>query len=253
MSEHYYQIFYRRFVVALQFLTPTHIWLKLQAEDKDTGCSASYYPLIGLIIGLLMFLFLALLQLLSDSVSAAVLAALVLLVWVMSTGTLHLYGLAGSVDVLLSDKDKNPDIKHEPRSSAMAIVVLVILLLLKWVALESIIDLQQNWVIIFIPALARSYILLLLNSTSYNSENDLLSIVVNNFPAQKHINTILFISSIVFIFSLGLWLLCFSLLVFIFLRYLMNRKVHGSNADTIGAMVEIIEMSSLVFMVFLLA
>jgi len=254
MSEQYYQIFIRRFLIALQFLTRIPVWLKEQAEDKDIGCSASYYPLIGLIIGFLLFSFLWFLQLLSSSISPAVLAALVLAAWVILTGALHLDGLADSVDALIggmSDKDKMLEIMKDSRSGPMAVTALVVLLLLKWVALESIIQQQQNWIIIFVPALARAYILLLLNTTKYISEDGLAATLVANFPAQKHINTILFICSIVFVFSLGFWLLILSLLVFSLLRYLMNKHLQGINGDTIGAMVELIEMSSLIFILFL--
>lgn len=254
MTEQYHQIFYRRFLIALQFLTRIPVWIKQQAEDKDVGCSASYYPLIGLIIGLFLFSFLWFLQYLSASVNPAVLAALVLAVWVIITGALHLDGLADSIDGLIggmSDKNKILEIMHDSRSGPMAVTALVLVLLLKWVALESIIEQHQNWVIIFIPALARAYILLLLNTTKYISDDGLGSILVENFPAQKHINTILFICSVVFIFSLGFWLLILSLLVFLLLRQLMKKHLQGTNGDTIGAMVEIVEMSSLIFMLFL--
>jgi len=254
MSKQYYQIFIRRFLIALQFLTRIPVWLKQQAEDKDIGCSASYYPLIGLIIGFLLFSFLWFLQLLSTSVSSAVLAALVLAVWVAITGALHLDGLADSVDGLIggmADKNKMLEIMKDSRSGPMAVTALVVLLLLKWVALESIIQQQLNWVIIFVPALARAYILLLLNTTKYISEDGLASTLVANFPAQKHINTILFICSIIFIFSLGFWLIILSLLVFALLRYLMNKHLQGATGDTIGAMVEVIEMASLIFILFL--
>ena len=254
MSEQYYQIFIRRFLIALQFLTRIPVWFKQPAEDKDVGCSASYYPLIGLIIGFLLFSLLWFLQFLSVSVSPGVLAALVLAAWVMITGALHLDGLADSVDGLIggiSDKDKMLEIMKDSRSGPMAVTALIVVLLLKWVALESIIIQQLNWVIIFIPALARAYILLLLNTTKYISEEGLASTLVANFPAQKHINTILFICSLVFVFSLGFWLLILSLLVFTLLRFLMKKHLQGTNGDTIGAMVEIIEMSSLIFILFL--
>jgi adenosylcobinamide-GDP ribazoletransferase len=254
MSEQYYQIFFRRFLIALQFLTRIPVWIKEQAADKDIGCSASYYPLIGLIIGFLLFSFLWFLQLLSDSVSPAILAALLLAFWVMITGALHLDGLADCVDALvggMADKDKMLEIMKDSRSGPMAVTAITVVLLLKWVALESIIQQQQIWAIIFVPALARAYILLLLNTTKYISNNGLASVLVENFPAQKHINTILFICSIVFIFSLGFWLLILSLLVFLLLRQLMKKHLQGTNGDSIGAMVEIIEMSSLIILLFL--
>lgn len=253
MQEQYYHIFFRRIQIAMQFLTRLPVWLKNPPQDKDVGCSASYYPMVGLIIGLLLFAFLWLLQYSSNDIPSSLLAALVLSAWVIITGALHLDGLADSVDGFiggLNDTDKTLEIMKDSRSGPMAVVALILLLLLKWVALQSIIELQQNWVIIFIPALARAYILLLLATTDYVSKEGLASVMLENFPAQKHINTILFICSIVFIFSLGFWLVLASLAVFFMLRYLMQKKIQGCNGDTTGAMVEIIEMAGLVFVVF---
>lgn len=254
MSE-YHTIFFRRVSIALQFLTRIPIWFKNQPSDKDIGCSASYYPFVGLIIGSILFSLLWLLQLLPSLVSATVLAAIVLAAWVAITGALHLDGLADSVDGFASgiaDKEKILTIMKDSRSGPMGVTALIILLLLKWVALESLIEQDQNWVIIFIPALGRTYILLLLGTTKYISIDGIAETMRANFPAQKHIITILFISLVVFMFSLGFSLLLLSLLVFVSFRYLMIKRLQGCNGDTIGAMVEIIEMSSLLFMVFLL-
>jgi adenosylcobinamide-GDP ribazoletransferase len=255
MTDQYYTIFFRRVLIAIQFLTRIPVWLKQKPEDKDVGCSASYYPFVGLIIGGLLFIFLWLVQLIPSSISPALLAALVLTFWVMITGGLHLYGLANSADGLidgLSDKEKIIAFMKDSYSGPMGVIALILLLLLKWVALESLIEHGQNWVIIFIPSLARAYILLLLGTTEYISKEDLAETMRANFPAQKHIITVLFISSLVFIFSLGFSLVFLSLLVFILLRYQMKKHLQGCTGDTIGAMVEIIEMSALVFMVFLL-
>ncbi|MFK5984536.1 MAG: adenosylcobinamide-GDP ribazoletransferase [Pseudomonadota bacterium] len=254
MQEQYYHIFFRRIQIAIQFLTRLPVWLKYPPQDKDVGCSASYYPMVGLIIGLILFSLLWLLQYFSTQIPSSLLAALLLSAWVIITGALHLDGLADMVDGLvggMANSDKILAIMKDSRSGPMAVVALVLLLLLKWTALESIIELQHNWVIIFIPALARAYILLLLTTTDYISKGGLASIMLENFPAQKHINTILFISAMVFVFSLGIWLLLASLVVFFMFRYLMLKRIHGCNGDTIGAMVEIIEMSSLVFVILL--
>ncbi len=254
MQEHYHQIFFRRMQIALQFLTRLPVWLKNPPLDKDVGCSASYYPIVGLIIGGLLFSFLWVLQSFSSTVSSSLLAGLVLAVWVIITGALHLDGLADSIDGFiggLADQDKILQIMKDSRSGPMAVVTLILVLLLKWQALQSIIELELNWAIIFIPALARAYILLLLATTRYVSKAGLASTMLENFPAQIHINTILFICAAVFIFSLGFWVLLGSLLVFFILKSLMLKKIQGCNGDTIGAMVEIIETSSLVFLVFL--
>jgi adenosylcobinamide-GDP ribazoletransferase len=261
MTDQYYAIFFRRVLIAIQFLTRIPVWLKQKPKDKDIGCSASYYPFVGLIIGSLLFMFLGLLQLISIPASSAILAALVLVFWVVITGGLHLVGLADSADALvrstdglisgLADKEKNIALIKDGRSGTMGVIALILLLLLKWVALESLIEHGQNWFLIFIPSLARAYILLLLGTTEYVSKDGLAETMRANFPAQKHIITVLFISTLVFIFSLGFSLVFLSLLVFILLRYQMKKHLQGCTGDTIGAMVEIIEMSTLIFMVFL--
>jgi len=51
------------------------------------------------------------------------------------------------------------------------------------------------------------------------------------------------------LFSVGLFALLFGLLVFLLLRYLMERRLNGFTGDTAGAMVELLEAALLIFFV----
>ncbi|MDH5356084.1 MAG: adenosylcobinamide-GDP ribazoletransferase, partial [Gammaproteobacteria bacterium] len=84
------------FLVALQFLTVLPIKLKSLPDPESNGKSLLYYPLVGLLIGIPL----ALLAILFESAPTPLAAILLLSFWVLSTGALHLDGLADSADAL---------------------------------------------------------------------------------------------------------------------------------------------------------
>lgn len=86
----------RAFLVALQFLTRLPVRLRAAPSEEELGRSLLFYPLVGLLIGMLL-------TTLAMAISAAGIsdllgAALVLAAWVVLTGGLHLDGLADSAD-----------------------------------------------------------------------------------------------------------------------------------------------------------
>ena len=124
------------FLIALQFLTRLPVRLPGTPDERTIGNSLLYYPLVGVVIGvLLVALFLAL----ADA-PAGLRAALVLAAWVIVTGALHLDGLADSADAWaggLGDREKTLAIMKDPYCSPAAVVTLVVVLLLKFAALHS--------------------------------------------------------------------------------------------------------------------
>ena len=64
---------------------------------------------------------------------------MLLAVWVLLTGALHLDGVADCADAWVGgfgDREKTFQILKDPRSGPIAVVVLVLVLLVKWAALE---------------------------------------------------------------------------------------------------------------------
>ena len=111
------------FLIALQFLTRIPVTVEVNWSGENMGKSVLFYPLIGLLIGL----FLALLFAVIEQQHSLLVAAIVLMGWVMITGGLHLDGLADSADAWaggLGDKQRTLDIMKDSRSGALAIVVL---------------------------------------------------------------------------------------------------------------------------------
>ena len=87
----------RAFWLALQFLTRLPAPRMTEHTAEDRGRSVLYYPVVGLLIGAVLTAFLFLLA----DVNPGLRAALLLLVWVLLTGALHLDGLADSADAWL--------------------------------------------------------------------------------------------------------------------------------------------------------
>ena len=100
------------------------------------GKAVGFFPAVGLLLGGLL---LGLDEMLRLLWSPGISAALVLLVWVLATGALHLDGFLDSCDGLLGGR--NPEerlrIMKDERVGAFAVVGGVLLLLLKYLALSS--------------------------------------------------------------------------------------------------------------------
>jgi adenosylcobinamide-GDP ribazoletransferase len=95
-----------------------------------------WYPAVGLVIGLILWLVGAVLV---ATTSLFLAATLVLVVWVAITGALHLDGVADCADAWvggLGDRQKVLRILKDPRCGSMAVVSLILLLLTKLAALQ---------------------------------------------------------------------------------------------------------------------
>ncbi|MBT3392283.1 MAG: adenosylcobinamide-GDP ribazoletransferase [Chloroflexi bacterium] len=140
------------FLAALQFLTLSPPLVKRLFTEKELGRAAGFYPLVGVLIGALLYganyglSFIA-----SDMLRAALLLAL----WVTLTGALHLDGLLDAFDGLLGGwtPEKRLEIMRDERVGAFGLSAGVILLLMKYAALSGFS--QSTPALILIPAASR--------------------------------------------------------------------------------------------------
>ena len=138
------------FALALQFLTRIPILFNFVASDRQLGQSVLFYPLIGLLIGSVLWL----LAFGFGDTSTGLKAALVLTGWVWLTGGLHLDGLADCADAWvggLGSRERSLDIMKDPAAGPSAVVLLVLVLLLKWTALMAIPENRLLEVMIVVP------------------------------------------------------------------------------------------------------
>src|ERR1019366_5337054 len=127
------------FMVAVQFLTIAPPVIRRLFTPQEMGRAVGYFPLVGLLLGGLLF---GLDEYLGLLWPPAIRAALVLLAWVLVTGALHIDGFLDTCDGLLGGRttDERLRIMKDERVGAFAVVGGVFLLLIKYLALASVQD-----------------------------------------------------------------------------------------------------------------
>lgn len=237
---------FRPFLIALQFLTVFPIRLKTVPDNRAVGRSLLYYPLVGLLIGLLL----AMIGWLGSGLSGSLHAAIILACWVALTGALHLDGLADSADGWiggLGDRQKTLTIMKDPCCGPAAVVTLVLVLLIKFAALEQLIT-TANWgALILAPLLGRTALILLFLTTPYLRNNGLGTQLANHLPRRASMITVFItLAAVPIVFGTSSFWLLFTLAgTFLLLRALMLRRIGGATGDTAGASVELIETAML--------
>ncbi len=231
------------FFLALQFLTIIPVQHSFIANDKQFGYSCLFFPVIGLLIGILL----ALSTLLITDVAIQIQATIILIAWVMLTGGLHLDGLADCADAWvggLGSHQRSLEIMKDPAAGPVAVVVLLLLLLLKWSILIDVLEKQAIEVLILAPMLGRLAILILMLSTNYMRSAGLGEKMVTNLPKSSAI-VISFIGVLAGFYFLEELPIIFMLIMLFIIRYQANKRLSGVTGDVYGAAVELVEASIL--------
>jgi adenosylcobinamide-GDP ribazoletransferase len=140
------------FLAALQFLTVVPPLIRRPFTARELGQSVGWFPLVGVVLGAslasadytLSFLF-----------PPNVTSALLLTMWVLATGALHLDGFLDSCDGLFGGKttEQRLSIMRDERAGAFAVAGGILLLLVKYSCLAG---LPSRWTALVVaPTLAR--------------------------------------------------------------------------------------------------
>ena len=239
----------RAFWLALQFLTRLPVPQIAEYTAEDRGRSVLYYPVVGLLIGAVLtgFLFL-----LADA-DPGLRAALLLLVWMLLTGALHLDGLADSADAWLGghgDRARTLEIMKDSRSGPAAIVAVALVLIVKFAALSALTHTAYWPALVLAPLLGRAALVLLFLTTPYVRAEGIGAAHAANLPRGGAIVVLLAVAVLVpaLLGYAGLWPVVAALAMAGLLRRLMLRRIGGATGDTLGASCEIVEAAALVVM-----
>ena len=231
-----------RFMIALQFLSTLPVRLKNTPDPEYSAGALLYYPLVGLLIGMLLSIFARITYGLPGNLQAS----LVLAAWVLLTGGLHLDGLADSVDAWvggLGDREKTLTIMKDPCCGPAGVVALLLVLLTKFSALEAVLG-RHSWEsLILAPTLARTALVLLFRTTPYVRPNGLGSSIAAHLDRRAATIAIVLAATLLTWFfrddAIRSLLVCAA--GFCVMRRLMLRRIGGTTGDTAGMLVEVSE------------
>lgn len=233
--------------IALQFLSSLPIRLPGMPEPQQLGRSLLFYPLVGLLFGVILWVF----NLVLAGAPLLLHAALLLTVWVLLSGALHLDGLADSADAWLGgfgDRERTLTIMKDPRSGPIAVVTLVLVLLLKFCALLALVEQGHAVMLIIVPLLGRAALLGLFLTTPYVRAGGLGQALADHLPRRAGW-WVLGASALACLLIAGvkaIVALVVAFVGFVWLRQVMMRRLGGTTGDTAGALLELLEMAVLV-------
>lgn len=236
-------------LVALQLLTRIPVRVAAASDAAVVG-SLRWYPLVGLGLGLVLYLPAA-----WPDVDPATRAALVLCIWVAITGALHLDGLADSADAWLGghgDAARSLEIMRDPRIGAGGASAVVLVLLTKFAALQNVLAHDRAAVLLGVCALSRAAVPLLYATTDYvragglgetlarGCDRRLAAVAVSLGLAIAVATSGL--AGVAAAFAMGV--------LFVACRWLMRRRIGGATGDTTGATIEVLEAGALLAVAF---
>ena len=231
------------FLIAFQLLTIIPIAHSYIASDKQLGYSSLFYPLIGLFIGGILLVAANLFA----NLSLQIQAALILMLWVVITGGLHLDGLADCADAWvggMKSKQRSLAIMKDPASGPIAVVTLILVLLLKWSLINQLLIQQDLFVLLLTPMLGRLAILLLMQTSNYIRSGGMAEKLVANLP-KSAAQALSVLGLLAGSYYVGLLAISLMLMVLLTIRHQSIKRLGGVTGDVYGAAVELVEVAVL--------
>ncbi|MDO8578916.1 MAG: adenosylcobinamide-GDP ribazoletransferase [Dehalococcoidales bacterium] len=142
------------FFAAIRFLTILPAPFSGTGEGEEAGNQLSYFPLVGLVIGLLLV---AIYRLLSLLLPGEVVLGLVIAASIIISGGLHLDGLADTCDGLAGYRatEDRLRIMRDSRVGAFAVIGVTLVILLKYLSLSTVPANMILVTIVLMPVLSR--------------------------------------------------------------------------------------------------
>lgn len=240
----------KSFLIALQFLTILPVRVKPKIENKDFGASLLYFPVVGLLIGLLLGLSAFVFSFLPSLPKAAV----ILIASIIVTGGIHLDGFADTCDGFYGNNSKERilEIMRDSRIGTMGVIGIVSILLLKFSLIASLPKSILWRSLVLMATFSRWAQVMACFNSSYVRPEGKAKYFIEHATKKEFFLSFLFALTLFCIFFKikGLILFFTSLFpTFLFMQY-MKKKIGGMTGDTIGGLSEFAEVTVLLFAFF---
>lgn len=192
-------------------------------------------------------------MMLTNFSSPPIQSTLILCLWVVITGALHLDGLADCADAWVGghgDHARSLQIMKDPAAGPVAVVGLILVLMLKWVLISAIINQQLTEFLLFTPVLGRMAVLILMQSSNYIRTNGLATQITQNLP-HKGISLLSIFVILMTLFVLGFIPIIMMIMTTYCIHKQAIKRFGGTTGDVYGATVELVEVSVLLGTLFI--
>ena len=219
-------------------------------ESKDFSCALPWFPVVGLVLGLILYAIAWAWMQLPFSQWPPGGAVIILAVEIWLTRGLHLDGLADWADSIggLLSREKRLEIMRDANVGAFGVVALILLLMAKWIAFERILSVGS---IIWVPVIliiSRAMMVELITTLPYARSGDGMGrdFVAGASPRHRFMSHILCLIFCILFGPLGLAVFGLAVFVTWIFRRRCRRGFGGITGDLLGTANEMVEVFLLV-------
>ena len=267
------------FLLLLSFMTRIPM-PKIEYDEEKLGKSMKYFPVVGIIVGFILLFFCIIFNFILKNISYSAVLPLMIIVVILTdlitTGALHLDGLADTFDGIFSYRSKHKmlEIMKDSRLGSNGALALILYFLLKFILLFSLtIESREGaiYAIMTYPVVSRFCSVVSCASSPYARGSGMGKTFVDNTKTcgliVATVITFLYTIGMIFMpfllftnYSLPIQIIMKSILIIVIIvalsalfayafSKLIERKIGGITGDTLGALLEI---SSLLYIVLIL-
>lgn len=226
--------YFQGFSLAFNMLTILPFFKVHNFFKGINGYSAMFYPLVGFIIGSLLFGFYTSLE---GIVPDTHLSVMIFFLWVLLTGALHLDGFSDTVDGLFVDKKKSLSVMKDSHVGGMGMVFSFIFLIFK---LSSLIHLDSYYLLPIILMVSRLNATLAIYFYPYIS-GGVGKLIKDELRLKYTIFAFLYSLIITYIFS-SIMIFIFSFITLFLISKFFVKRLDGLNGDIYGFIIESTEV-----------
>ncbi|MCR3922225.1 MAG: adenosylcobinamide-GDP ribazoletransferase [Firmicutes bacterium] len=245
----------KRFFLALRFLTVFPVGGDGEVTAEDLVGSTLYYPVVGLLVGLVLYGF----WLWASSLWPVFLtAALTVTLWELISAGLHLDGLMDTCDGLgvRGNLERRLEVMKDSHVGAFGAQAAIFAMLLKVMAVAALSnDVAYYPLLILAPLTGRSVMVTLMSTCKYARASGGLGKVFVDSTGTRQLLVTLFLYGLMGYIIIGWKIMLVTLALAIFFsifRFFFNHNFGGITGDILGAICELHELAVLIIAPLLL-
>lgn len=254
-------LFLQSFVIALQFLTRLPIPVRVEFNTRTVSRSLLFYPLTGIIIGSIVSAAVVCMPLDTDIVNSV----LLLFIWTIASGGLHLDGLMDTADGLGSMRSPSRmlEIMKDSRVGAFGVLAAFFILLMKWAALTWLLsqlksgklsEIELFYILLLVPAMSRWWMAAAVVHWPYvGGSNGLGSYYSEAGKSYTFLSALPAAAVLIYLLPALKWLILpgIQLVLGLVVIRMIIRRLGGLTGDSYGALNEAVEAAGLLCAVYI--
>ncbi|WP_415397217.1 adenosylcobinamide-GDP ribazoletransferase [Sulfurimonas sp. CS5] len=225
--------FFKGFALAVSMMTSIPFFKIHDFNKGINGYAALFYPLVGLLLGLILW---GAHSLLDGHIPDLHLGIIIFALWVILTGALHLDGFSDTIDGLFVSKTRAIEVMKDPNTGGMGMIFTVTFLILK---ASSLAVLDAFYLLPIVLLLSRFNAVLAIYFFPYISQNGMGTLAKAELKGFQVFMALVYVGILCFS---TLWLFALSLFVLFVIKTFFIKRYGGFSGDIYGFSIEVTEL-----------